>query len=45
MHIFHLDQATVLQAAKLRDVSSKYERDKESWAAAIDELGRKIKVN
>lgn len=45
MYIFHLDQAMVLHAAKLRDASNKNECDKNSWAAAIDELGRKIKVN
>ncbi|KAM7516912.1 hypothetical protein LguiA_006495 [Lonicera macranthoides] len=39
-----LDQTMVVQAAKLRDVSSKHERDKNSWVAAINELERKIKI-
>ncbi|XP_059631235.1 kinesin-like protein KIN-14R isoform X2 [Cornus florida] len=37
-----LDQAMVKQAAKMRDVSRRYEHDKRLWVAAIDEFRRKI---
>ncbi|KAL5844528.1 hypothetical protein ACOSQ3_010582 [Xanthoceras sorbifolium] len=39
-----LDQAIEKEAAKFRDLSSQYERDKKLWGIAIDELGRKIKT-
>ncbi|KAA8528377.1 hypothetical protein F0562_035732 [Nyssa sinensis] len=39
-----LDQAMYIQAAKLRDVSSRYERDKRFWVAATDEFRRKIQT-
>ena len=41
----YVDQALERQAAKLKDVSTKYESDKRFWIASIIELERKIKVN
>ncbi|XVE95161.1 hypothetical protein REPUB_Repub02eG0072500 [Reevesia pubescens] len=40
----YLDQALEKQAAKLKDVSAKYESDKRIWMASITELERKIKT-
>ncbi|XP_010254592.1 PREDICTED: kinesin-like protein KIF3B isoform X2 [Nelumbo nucifera] len=39
-----LDQAMEKQEAKLRDISSRYERDKKFWVAAVNDLEEKIKV-
>lgn len=44
MFNFYSDQAMEKQTVKLRAVSSRYECDKRLWAAAIDDLERKIKV-
>jgi kinesin family protein C2/C3 len=38
------DQAMEKQAANLRDICSRYERDKGLWAAAVDDLEKKVKV-
>ncbi|XWS24001.1 hypothetical protein CRYUN_Cryun28dG0063700 [Craigia yunnanensis] len=40
----YLDQALERQAAKLKDVSTKYECDKRFWIASIIELERKLKT-
>ncbi|CAL5417934.1 unnamed protein product [Camellia sinensis] len=39
-----LDQAKAMQAAKLREVTSRFEHKRRFWEAAIDELKRNIKV-
>ena len=39
------DQAMEKQAADLRDICSKYERDKRLWTAVLDNLESKVKVN
>ena len=39
------DQAMEKQAADLRDICSKYERDKRRWTAVLDNLETKVKVN
>ncbi|KAJ0085760.1 hypothetical protein Patl1_08690 [Pistacia atlantica] len=39
-----LDQESQKKAAQVREVSSQYERDKQRWAVAINELERKIKT-
>ena len=41
----YVGQALEKQAAKLKDVSTKYECDKRFWISSIIELERKIKVN
>ena len=38
------DQAMEKQAANLRDICSRYERDKRLWAAVVDDLEKKVKV-
>lgn len=38
------DQTVEKQAEKLKDVSSKYERDKKFWVVTISDLDQKIKV-
>ncbi|OMO50800.1 hypothetical protein CCACVL1_30241 [Corchorus capsularis] len=40
----HLDQTLEKQSVKLKDVSTKYERDKRFWIASINELKRKIET-
>ncbi|GKV33546.1 hypothetical protein SLEP1_g42045 [Rubroshorea leprosula] len=39
-----LDQAMGKQAAKLKDISSRYEYDKKHWLASIRELERKVET-
>lgn len=39
------DQAMEQQAANLRDIGSRYERDKSLWAAVLNNLEKKVKVN
>lgn len=41
---YSLDQTVEKQAEKLRDVSSRYERDKKFWVVTINDLDQKIKV-
>lgn len=38
------DQTVDKQAEDLRNISSRYERDKKFWAVAVDNLQEKIKV-
>lgn len=40
----HLDQAMEQQAANLRDIGSRYERDKRLWAAVLNNLQKKVKA-
>ena len=39
------DQAMEMQATDLRDICGKYKRDKRMWAAVLDNLEKKVKVN
>lgn len=41
----YADRTLERQAAKLKDISTKYECDKRLWVDSIIELERKIKVN
>ncbi|KAL8109216.1 hypothetical protein AgCh_025348 [Apium graveolens] len=41
---YSLDQTVEKQAEKLKDVSSKYERDKKFWVVTISDLDQKIKT-
>ncbi|XP_059460416.1 kinesin-like protein KIN-14R isoform X1 [Corylus avellana] len=40
----YLDKAMEKQAANLRDICSRYERDKRLWAAVVDDLEKKVKT-
>ncbi|XP_057962155.1 kinesin-like protein KIN-14R [Malania oleifera] len=41
---YSLDQALEKQAEKLRNISSRYERDKNFWVAVVNDLEGKVKI-